>query len=1096
MNPKLSESELQLFELLRKDKLEDYKVYTKRTNKNIFRGIIEKYPESAHFIYELIQNADDAKANNVYIFLYKDKLVFKHDGKKQFDITDVTINEEDPNSRIGDLNALLSACSNKEDNKEKIGKFGVGFKSVFQYTNNPCIYDDKFWFNIEHYIIPNLIEEDYPNRKQGETVFVLPFFEKEKAYFEIKDRLSKLSLPIIFLNNIKKVVWVITEDNTPHVYTKEVVSSGNIHDIDYELCKLIDGKDTKTLYLFHRNISTSEGVFKISVGYFLTAKGLIDTEIKPYIHSYFSTSDTFEGCFICNAPFLLTDNRDRIMETKTVNDEFIRAISRLAADSLLCLRDIGTDRKLITDNIFKMANIKDVAMRNYYLKQYYTEIIKTQKIVLTKSQYYERLSRLQYASQTYYDLFTSKQISQLYKNQFVDLIYIKDYREDVLRMKKGLSIFSLDSDSLSNSLNSEFMELQDPSWINNFFRLLHDDTNLWKKNDSSQKLNSNPKIWFMPIIKTSSIWVSPYIRKGDKVSPNVYLPCNENSVSSEAFFFIDNDMYSRHKTFFDRFELKQPDIADYIEKEVLAHNNKDTCGELSKEKIKNDFLFIYHLWKENKFTDDIANLLINGKYQLVCKCNNSIELKDVSDVYLMNDELKVFMSESKAYYVDIEFYMTNDDSMSDSIRQFLISGLKVKERPSIIERQYEKLPYEYSSDWPEQAIELLRRKELSCSKSSFFIDYNLDGFNFSQYTEKISHLLWSYLCSVESPNQYCKGYVRYVEWHGKTYYMEQVDSTILRKLKEDKWICCNDDSFCSPKEITVNDFWSLGYTRYDKWTDLLNFCQNDIESILHKKEKEEFEKQQEEKARRENEQQQWKERNVFLSKWLKDQGYDSNKILEEACNRISQGKEPIEYNSCTIPTSSQVYGQYTTNKYQEFINNVGEENMAILANNVNEVMEYLDREYWYEPSNVRQIAHVIGCKIYELYLRKNCIEYEYGTLTDCFDFKMGNKYVSVITTLKSIQDGNIPIGLTRSQNYHIQNNRGIQFRIVRISLSDIHVYSSFQEIIGLYGKAANIADEHLLHKCQKLAEDYWNSISMQDFDKVSPEYAIQIERKN
>src|SRR5574344_650294 len=98
MNPRITESEYKLFDLLRQDKLEDFKVLTKRTNKNIFRGIIEKYPESAHFVYELIQNADDAKATNVKITLYNDKIVFKHDGKKHFDITDVKENENNPDS--------------------------------------------------------------------------------------------------------------------------------------------------------------------------------------------------------------------------------------------------------------------------------------------------------------------------------------------------------------------------------------------------------------------------------------------------------------------------------------------------------------------------------------------------------------------------------------------------------------------------------------------------------------------------------------------------------------------------------------------------------------------------------------------------------------------------------------------------------------------------------------------------------------------------------------------------------------------------------------------------------------------------------------
>ena len=222
MNPKITESELELFELLRQDKLKDYEVFSKKEYKNIFRGIIEKYPESAHFIYELIQNADDARATNVSIILYYDKLVFKHDGKKQFDVSDV----RNRDSNIGDLNAILSACSNKEDDKETIGKFGVGFKSVFQYTNHPLIYDEKFWFEIEHYIIPNLLDEDYPGRKPNETVFVLPFFEKEKAYSEIKDRLNKLSLPVIFLNNVKKVEWTIVDENISHYYSKQIILNG------------------------------------------------------------------------------------------------------------------------------------------------------------------------------------------------------------------------------------------------------------------------------------------------------------------------------------------------------------------------------------------------------------------------------------------------------------------------------------------------------------------------------------------------------------------------------------------------------------------------------------------------------------------------------------------------------------------------------------------------------------------------------------------------------------------------------------------------------------------------------------------------------
>lgn len=38
---------------------------------NVFNGVIDKYCDSAHFIYELLQNADDAKATEVKWFLQR-----------------------------------------------------------------------------------------------------------------------------------------------------------------------------------------------------------------------------------------------------------------------------------------------------------------------------------------------------------------------------------------------------------------------------------------------------------------------------------------------------------------------------------------------------------------------------------------------------------------------------------------------------------------------------------------------------------------------------------------------------------------------------------------------------------------------------------------------------------------------------------------------------------------------------------------------------------------------------------------------------------------------------------------------------------------
>src|SRR3984957_8257571 len=48
------------------------------------------YPDRAHFVYELLQNAEDAGATEVKFTLKQDRLVCEHDGSRAFTEADVT----------------------------------------------------------------------------------------------------------------------------------------------------------------------------------------------------------------------------------------------------------------------------------------------------------------------------------------------------------------------------------------------------------------------------------------------------------------------------------------------------------------------------------------------------------------------------------------------------------------------------------------------------------------------------------------------------------------------------------------------------------------------------------------------------------------------------------------------------------------------------------------------------------------------------------------------------------------------------------------------------------------------------------------------
>ena len=63
----LTIDQIKLFEILHNSRMEDFKTFNKRSYRGVWSSIIDKYPESAHFVYELLQNADDAEATEVYI---------------------------------------------------------------------------------------------------------------------------------------------------------------------------------------------------------------------------------------------------------------------------------------------------------------------------------------------------------------------------------------------------------------------------------------------------------------------------------------------------------------------------------------------------------------------------------------------------------------------------------------------------------------------------------------------------------------------------------------------------------------------------------------------------------------------------------------------------------------------------------------------------------------------------------------------------------------------------------------------------------------------------------------------------------------------
>ena len=184
------------------DRAELRRVHKK--NKVNLRSILaELYSRPSHFIYELLQNAEDAGAKKVQFVLTKEGLDTYHDGRK-FNFKDI-----DGITSVGN--------TEKADDLTKIGRFGIGFKSVFAVTSTPHIFSGDYSIKIEHLFFPvpitSELETNYKERG-FQTLIRLPFnheiMPRDEASQIVSEKLGNLEpRTLLFLKNIKAVEWKI-----------------------------------------------------------------------------------------------------------------------------------------------------------------------------------------------------------------------------------------------------------------------------------------------------------------------------------------------------------------------------------------------------------------------------------------------------------------------------------------------------------------------------------------------------------------------------------------------------------------------------------------------------------------------------------------------------------------------------------------------------------------------------------------------------------------------------------------------------------------------------------------------------------------------
>lgn len=830
---KLTKEQKALFDALHDDKVQDYKVFSKRDYGRLFSSLIDKYPESAHFVYELLQNAEDANANQVSIILKDDKLIFKHDGSKHFDVTPLD------SSKIGDINSITGfGFSSKVDdfdeeqamNSQKIGKFGVGFKSVFQYTDTPEIYDDIYCFKIENYIIPTLLDHDNPSRKQGETMFVFRFKEqnRKQAYDHIKRRLENLRSPLLFLRNIKKISWRIdsasSEEGKEFIYEKQLVETQKYNRVVLERYHLVEPQETCSLFLFSKEVDVQDkGRYPIYVGYYYDEeKKQLVTNITRNIYCFFPTKVSFNTCFIAHAPFLLTDNRQDLKPDTEINTKLISDLAHFSAQTVVLLRDYG----IKNNNLLINENITEICPQyesHYYdddetiyeepFKEAFKEILSEEPLLLSRTNTYILPSKAYTTHTGIFELLSQKQFEMLrsdeddYDSDTVGVDFLQwSLAQNTLKMDDECGYFEdvnrYEIADFGRDITADFMNKMEFEWVIKFYNFLREHASIHINFSAQAK-----ELVFRsaPIIKTQeNEWVAPFT---NKTEPNVYLPIPGSTENSLGYNFINKkylDDPFAHKLF-DLLEIKTPNKYDYIRNLLKKYDAAEVS--INNNIIQDEFFILLAYYQEVQYTDkeDEFIAFVTEKLQLLGTDNY---LHRPFELYIESPELNQYFGDNEdAVFFNMMFYRRHNHTFKTQFIHDFVLRLGLRAKPTLLS-----IEKRYSWNIPPSITKLFPVYKKNYYNDVIVRDKELDGFaaayNSNRITKDLSVYLWNnvigeVLSKDVKSDEECIVLASTQKRSTYDYYHKELK--FFQQLKQLKWIYNKANEKCNIHNIHVEE---------------------------------------------------------------------------------------------------------------------------------------------------------------------------------------------------------------------------------------------------------------------------------------------------
>lgn len=568
------------------------------------------YSDRTHFIYELLQNAEDALDRRfrhnpedssccaVRFKLFRNRLEFRHFG--------IPFNEND----VKGVSDVLKGTKNED--VTQIGKFGIGFKSVYAFTGSPEIHSGDEHFVIKRYIRPEAKE---PNRclsiESDETVFVFPFDNEDlsatKAFDLILDKLRRLGPRVLlFMRRIDEIEWSVEPDGETGQYLKDAkkINSRKTAHFVTVIGQRNDQDENENWLIFERPVmgpNKNDQVI-VEIGYRIGTnpkdkkKSIVRIDQSPLV-VYFPTEKPTRMGFLIQGPYRTTPARDNIHSDDNWNELLIEETAELVVESLRQLREMG----LLSVSVLTALPIKFIEMADDYTfyryqdGQYYEEFrsiyTKVKKAFLDEdllpandgtfvSGGNAKIAR----GAALMEILNQEQLSALFQpNDEIKWLSgeITEDRTPDLRsyLMQELDINEVDPEVFAGNLSEQFLSSQDDEWLIKFYKFLVEQKALWRPPQS--KYDEGGILRTKPILRLQDgVHVSPFRNDG---SPNAYLTVGPDTETSLPIVKVELSQKKGPHAFLKELGIPELDIVAEVIEEVLPKYREDPVTVESEE---------------------------------------------------------------------------------------------------------------------------------------------------------------------------------------------------------------------------------------------------------------------------------------------------------------------------------------------------------------------------------------------------------------------------------------------------------------------------------------------------------------------------------